>query len=987
MAERISKQILEVEYKTTGDISPSIVKLESLQQAAKEAQGDTLKLVEAENKLRNAAIEAGKAVETQTVKQTGFQKSISETGKAMNSLAQTSKLKEAFTGSAQQIQSVNDALKRFEQTARSAKSVDELTQSVNELMDALPTDVRDEAIKLLDKEFGKLDKTIERPTARLRELKRLIATTDDPVLLRRYNEEAARLTDQLGDNQDLIKALASDTFFTDSLVESAQLAVSGFTAFQGALALVSEDQEELARAAQKAQGALALLQGTQTLLNELKKQDNVLTRAQIISQKIYTAAVGEATGAQKAFRLALLATGIGALVVGIGLLAANWDKVKAALTGTTEQQKRVAELQSKINENISDERIELSFLIDELDNSNTSQERRKEILDQIQKDYPGYLKNVALEGAAYDQTRQQLDNLVRALELKEKIEAATELRKNKRREALEAETKSLEDYKGTIDNILEGALPAFAEIPLEALGIFSANENAKESRKEFVEGLDADIKFLTEKIKQYNAELSTLGDPTQTEARGGSSRSAEASRKAVIGSIEFFQDRVTELSRKLNQDLVANSQEFLNTIPLLKEAQTQLDEAKKALGEPTSVELITAGSLNALKKQAAELEAIINNLPEGDELLSQVDKLKAVQQQIESLQSIISGRSLVEDKRASLLELLNEDEKYQVDSAAIAERGEIEKLRIQIRFAKARLDLLKQQGASEIEVIAASNQLDLLNQQLVKAQDAIVQNNKLTTEQLVQGFTQVIESAVNATQQVLSAKAQENAGLIALQEDRVARALEIAETGNAQVLQLEQQRLDDLRDKQERFARAQIEIATAQLVAQSTLAIARAAAEGGAFAPFTIGATLIALAAGLASARQQAQAIGAGQSFRKGGIYEGGYTGAGDPNSESTALGWRPYTYHKNEHIMPSEVVSIGRNKSILEDIRLKRLDISKMIGSNETKVIVNNDNKDVVKAIEKIPGVRFEINKDGLIKVVESRVSYKEKRNRIKNK
>lgn len=44
-----------------------------------------------------------------------------------------------------------------------------------------------------------------------------------------------------------------------------------------------------------------------------------------------TATTG-ATLATKALRIALIATGIGAIVVGVGLLAANWDKVSAALT-------------------------------------------------------------------------------------------------------------------------------------------------------------------------------------------------------------------------------------------------------------------------------------------------------------------------------------------------------------------------------------------------------------------------------------------------------------------------------------------------------------------------------------------------------------------------------------------------------------------------------------------------------------------------------
>ena len=46
---------------------------------------------------------------------------------------------------------------------------------------------------------------------------------------------------------------------------------------------------------------------------------------------LYTVAVGTATGAMRAFRIALASTGIGAIVVAIGLLIAKWDELTAAV--------------------------------------------------------------------------------------------------------------------------------------------------------------------------------------------------------------------------------------------------------------------------------------------------------------------------------------------------------------------------------------------------------------------------------------------------------------------------------------------------------------------------------------------------------------------------------------------------------------------------------------------------------------------------------
>ncbi len=54
-------------------------------------------------------------------------------------------------------------------------------------------------------------------------------------------------------------------------------------------------------------------------------------KAAAIGQGIYTTVVGTSTGAMKAFRIALAATGIGAIVIALVALIANFDKVKKAV--------------------------------------------------------------------------------------------------------------------------------------------------------------------------------------------------------------------------------------------------------------------------------------------------------------------------------------------------------------------------------------------------------------------------------------------------------------------------------------------------------------------------------------------------------------------------------------------------------------------------------------------------------------------------------
>ncbi len=55
------------------------------------------------------------------------------------------------------------------------------------------------------------------------------------------------------------------------------------------------------------------------------------SRIATFQQTIYTTVVGTSTGAMKAFRIALAATGVGLLIIGLVALIANFDKVKKAV--------------------------------------------------------------------------------------------------------------------------------------------------------------------------------------------------------------------------------------------------------------------------------------------------------------------------------------------------------------------------------------------------------------------------------------------------------------------------------------------------------------------------------------------------------------------------------------------------------------------------------------------------------------------------------
>lgn len=141
-------------------------------------------------------------------------------------------------------------------------------------------------------------------------------------------KRAGQVKDQIGDTKSAIKALSSDTFKLDAFAQGAQAIAGGFASAQGAMALFGSENQQVEEAIKKTQGAMALLQGVTSITNILQKESALRLAITTTAQGAYTAVVGASTGAMKLFRLALASTGIGALVVGLGLLISNFDDVK-----------------------------------------------------------------------------------------------------------------------------------------------------------------------------------------------------------------------------------------------------------------------------------------------------------------------------------------------------------------------------------------------------------------------------------------------------------------------------------------------------------------------------------------------------------------------------------------------------------------------------------------------------------------------------------
>jgi hypothetical protein len=124
-------------------------------------------------------------------------------------------------------------------------------------------------------------------------------------------KKAGTLKDRIGDTKATIDAFNPEKKF-QALAGAVGIAANGFSALQGAMALMGTENEELNKTIAKTQGAIALATGLNGLLgmgDAFKNLKNV------------------AGDALKGIKAGIGATGIGLIVVAAGLLYANWEAI------------------------------------------------------------------------------------------------------------------------------------------------------------------------------------------------------------------------------------------------------------------------------------------------------------------------------------------------------------------------------------------------------------------------------------------------------------------------------------------------------------------------------------------------------------------------------------------------------------------------------------------------------------------------------------
>ena len=230
---------------------------------------------------------------------------------------------------------VNDNLKQTESHLKDLNS--QLKVTNNE------TDNLKKSFNELDKSATNLDATFEEVYGDLKPLTARMGEAED----RLYELALAgkQGTKEFNELLAVVGKYRKTQILTDLAVDSAattmnqklggalQYVAGGFAATQGAMALFGKENKDVEKAILKVQSALAITQGFTAMRDGANsiKMLSASFKSLTIFQTAYNFVNNATSIGLKVLRGALIATGIGALIVGVGMLIANFDKLKAGL--------------------------------------------------------------------------------------------------------------------------------------------------------------------------------------------------------------------------------------------------------------------------------------------------------------------------------------------------------------------------------------------------------------------------------------------------------------------------------------------------------------------------------------------------------------------------------------------------------------------------------------------------------------------------------
>lgn len=539
-------------------------------------------------------------------------------------------------------------------------------------------------------------------------------------------ESVGRLKNAMQDATDQSKAFSEDSKFP-AVAKSIQGLASGFTAVQGAMALMGVESEAVEKTLLKVNAAMAFSQGLGGLIESidsfkilnsmiqgstiLKKADNAVTAVATSLQMGFTGAVNTTSTAFKGLKAAIASTGIGLLVIGITMLVTKlieWanstedvEKQTKALNKELENQKRLTDdnvksidTATKIQIANAKKRgataqeiaaIERNADAERLKALRDNVKQQEAITDRVRKDRKSNQEqieqaNEALLEANRKYNEELSNQQVAAAERDASL--AEEKRKKQEESSNKAKQKSIQDAKER-----EQILAEANQVELEAYKStlserereeYEAGIRLSENREKLQKAGITDFKSIEE---QYQRELAQIREKYDAE-------DAQATMQRQMAFLELGKE----------QGLISEEQYQINLLEIRKKYAKSTEEVLNA-------ELAYTQYINKKKEETAEQERSLKI----DKAQAEIDELSRKNEQNEfdyeeDLKRFERQKELLNQQQETELSnvKLTEFERTQIKKKYSDQRTEIE-----IESAKTEKALAEAKKQAQFDMLSA----------------------------------------------------------------------------------------------------------------------------------------------------------------------------------------------------------------------------------------------------------------------------------------
>ena len=458
------------------------------------------------------------------------------------------------------------------------------------------------------KEFKQLSKELTKARTELKNTELALEALDSEQVA----SEFGALTGSVGDLTGAFVLLGGEDSPVAQVGEKISTAIGISMAFKGAIEGISAGRK--------------LLNNALATSNTLQKINNAATATAGTVMKLFGGSVNTTSIAFKGLRTAIIATGIGALVVAVGLLIANFDKLEKMLRTTTASQDAMNEATQMAIDKIGDEIFAAGELQNILKDETKTREEKVKAVKELQAEYPNLLSNVDAEKDGIDAVSKALEKNIELIMVKAQMEALAELEKEKILENLKKETEMR-----TGQNV--GIADMLFTLPAETFGLVKKGAAQKTAN------------ILTQDAINKNNELINVYKDKRKELEGV--------EQALISEGAAVQEN-TDLQKK-------NNEIALNAIKKIKKAQEDFNKKLEEAQKLAEKDAEAAFKLRLAKKEslAKELEDFIaiekmkrNHLLKNEELTKNERRLI----RFESEQEILKITKEFAEKEAELKE-------------------------------------------------------------------------------------------------------------------------------------------------------------------------------------------------------------------------------------------------------------------------------------------------------------------------------------------